>query len=582
LPNTERDNHDHRLSDVLDRSSLSRIQRLFHQFFGIHTLFYDAAGSLLTPIEKDSPYECIRRLVERIDDLREARRYEIGEPVSLDINLVLHMRIYENNVCEYEIPFGGGLGATGYVRMFSQATEPLTPGAAPDALCADLHFTAREDIVQRTKTIMPILEAFLLLGERIRLLEGTMDGLAALHTTGQTLTRTLDLQEVLNLIVTLVTENLGVKACALRLLNESTGNLEIRASRNLSKKYLNKGPVMAAGSQIDVQAMQGNIVVSKNLTTDPRVLYPQEMVEEGLSSILCVGLRIRDKAIGVIRAYSAEAHEFDQYDIVLFESLANYAAIAIDYAKRFADSLEKRRIEHELDLAAEIQNRLLPKSLPTYPGYDIAALNIPYKQIGGDFYDFWDIDDKHLGLVIADGSGKSVPGAMLMTLAKAAVRVQAQHVYRTAEIIDQANRFICSQTYVRHFVSLFYGALNLEARVLTCTNAGHNPPVILGSSPTRYIEASGIVLGVDPEAIYTEQQITLVPGDMLLMVTDGVTEAFGAHDEQFGYDRLIEAAKAHRDRSAAEIVQAIRDVVRRFAVSPVFDDDLTVAVIKVL
>jgi len=563
--------------ELFSRRRLSEIQALFHQFIGIHTFFHDASGALLVPLEEDRG---LREMLASIDEQRRTGRFSDGGEIPLANGIVMRVRNFGGRILEYEIPFATHTEYSGCVRMISKAASDVGAGGGPAE--AQLQFVPREEVIRHAAAVIPLIETFLLMGERIQVLENIVDGFSALRQTGQLLANSLNLEEVLSLIVSLVVETVGVKGCSLRLLNEETGKLEIRATKNLSAKYLEKGPVVAIGSEIDVAAMKGETVVIEDLRNDPRVLYPAEMIEEGLVSILCVGVRMRERPIGVIRAYSAQMREFSAYDLFLLEALANYAAIAIDYARRFADSLEKRRIDQEFNVAASIQKRLMPPALPRWPGYDITAVNIPHRQVGGDFYDLWDMPEENLGIIIADGSGKSVSGALLMTLAHTAVRVQAQYVYRTADIIARTNRFICSQTRQRHFVSLFYAALNRRDRILTYTNAGHTPPVILGSSGARLLEASGMVLGVEPETSYFERQVALVPGDLLIMCTDGVTEALSPNDELFGGDRLVEVVQTCRQKSAAEIIRITCEELRRFVDKPIFPDDLTLMVLKVL
>jgi len=568
------------LGEILGRR-INEIQRLFHDFIGIHTLFYDADNRLLSSLENGSPYECLKGLLGELDRRRKSGDYEKIAELKLAENLVMTARTYAGGICEYEIPYLFDGVRYGYIRLLSSSSPG--PEATADSAdgCIKLHYIGRERVIERARRLMPILEAFLLMGARIRELEQTLQGLAALYRTGQMLTAKLDLEEVLQWILRLVAETLDVKACTIRLLNRETGRLEVRATFNLSEKYLNKGPVMAEHSGVDMAAMRGETVAIKDLTKDERVVYPREMAEEGLASLLCVGLRLREEPIGVIRAYSASPRDFSDYEVFLFEALANYAVIAIDYARRFADSLHVRQLEHEFKLAAQIQKRITPSKLPEWPGYDVAAMNIPYRQIGGDFYDVWDIPDEHLGLVIADGSGKSIPGSLLMAMTHAALRVQAMYAFRTSEIIDRTNRFICRQTEVRHFVSLFYGALNRPERVLTYTNAGHIPPVVVRKSGDIYLDTDGMVIGVEPNITYEERQMTLEPGDVLVMTTDGVTEAMSPGGELFGYERLIAVVRENQARSACEIVRSVCDACSEFTRSSAPKDDVTLCVVKI-
>jgi len=567
------------MGEILGRR-LSQIEHLFYSIIGVHSLFYNADNHLLSSVEAGSSCACLAPLLSELDKRRKENDFKIIEHLELTDEFQLTIRQYDKLINEYEIPLVIANKMYGTIRLLAKDHE--SGEESETGPCLHLKYVPSSEIITRTQRLLPILEAFLLMGSRTRELEQTLEGLGALYSAGQMLTSTYNLETVLNQILLMVAETLQVKSCTIRLFNKKTEQLEIRAVHNLSEKYLNKGPVIVKHSEVDILAMAGEAVAIKDISTDPRILYPKEMVEEGLSSTLCVGLRLSDEPIGVIRAYSERPRDFTQYDIYLLEALANYAAIAIDYARRFSDSLEVKRFEHEFKLAAEIQKRIIPARLPNPPGYDMAARNIPHRRIGGDFYDFWKMADDHIGMVIADGSGKSIPGALLMAMAHAALRVQAQYAFRTYDIIKRTNNFMCAQTEVKHFVSIFYAALNVSTRTLTYTNAGHNPPLIVNNNSVKYLEPGGMVIGVEPDTPYVERQIVLEPGDVLVMTTDGLTEAFSPEDELFGYERVIAEVRKNIDKPANEILDAVCRACLNFANSSATDDDLTLCIVKVL
>ena len=262
-------------------------------------------------------------------------------------------------------------------------------------------------------------------------------------------------------------------------MDPKSGELVLKASHGLSAEYLGKGPVPIKRSEIDQTAMEGEPVYIRDIAKDPRILYPAEMLREGLRSNLVVGLRVRGKPIGALRIYSEEKRIFHKSEIALAQAIANLSAVAIESAQLYEEALEKDRLEYELGLAAQIQAHLLPEEFPEIEGFDICALNEPCRQVGGDFYDFIpETDGRRLGIVIADVCGKSMGGALLMATARSAVRVQCEHCTTPAEIVTRVNQSLCRDTRPEEFVTMLFAKLDPKTRVLHYTNAGHSRPLL--------------------------------------------------------------------------------------------------------
>ena len=409
-----------------------------------------------------------------------------------------------------------------------------------------------------------------------------VEELRTLHQVSELLNSTRQVDDVLRLVVGTVCETLEVKACGLRLLAPDTGELVLKAVDGLSEQYLSKGPVSLKRSEIDRTAMEGPPVYVRDISTDPRILYPSEMTREGIRSILIVGLKVRGKAIGALRIYTGEKRLFHQSEIALAEAIANLAAIAITNAELYEEALEKDRLERELTLAAQIQSHLLPAESPQPEGFDICAINQPCRQVGGDFYDYLpDPYTRRLGIVIADVCGKSMAGALLMATARSAIRVQAEHCTTAAEIVTRANMSLCRDTRPEEFVTLFFGKLDTETRVLHYANAGHSLPQLYRGDEVIPLEGSGMVCGVLPENTYHERDLQFEPGDILLLYTDGLDEARNPENQLFGLERTEQVIRENRDRPASEIVRMLRDEVRRFTAGREPSDDLTLLLIKV-
>ncbi|MFW6163305.1 MAG: PP2C family protein-serine/threonine phosphatase, partial [Planctomycetota bacterium] len=404
--------------------------------------------------------------------------------------------------------------------------------------------------------------------------------ISTLYDVTTLLTQTLDLQGRLDILTRVATETLGVKGCLIRLIDEATGELVVKAVHNLSQEYLGKGPVNLADSAADQEAILGRTVYIPDVTRDSRTLYPDEAAEEGLASMLCVALRSRGHVIGTIRVYTERPHAFTDDEVRLFQAIANQAAVALENAAFYEDALRAHAFDQELDAAARIQSHLFPSRDPQLDGFDMASRYLPLGSVGGDFYDFVPVRDEHLGIVIGDVAGKGVPAAILMAAARAVLRGHIDTIYAARDIVANTNRSLCRDIAADQFVTLFYGALDTVSRRLTYCNAGHAQPLILRDGQSCELVEGGMALGMDPDAPYEEAQFTLRPADVLIFYTDGLTETANPEREMFGRARIVEAAAPHTDMSAAGLLDHISRAARAFARGAPATDDFTLIVLK--
>jgi len=396
------------------------------------------------------------------------------------------------------------------------------------------------------------------------------------------LTTALGLQEVLDHITEGIVKALDVKSCTIRLLDAEGVELRLKSGYNLSKEYLAKGPVILEDHPICQSAMKGEVVIAHDITVDPRSIFHEETKREGLRSMLCVGLMVRDKSIGTVHIYTGEVRDFSEDEIELVQSIASHAAAAIERAKLYEESLEKQRIEQELNLAAEIQKELLPDKSPDSQKLDIKAKIMPCRQLSGDLYDFIKLGDNHIGLVIADVSGKGTPGAILMATTRVTIRESSEGFFATGKVIDRVNKSLHADTRPTEFVSMFYGVLDENKLTFTYTNAGHNAPILFRNKRTIFLEAGGVLLGIINDAKYDEVQIKLKSGDLILFYTDGVTDIMNRNKEVFGLRRLINVVRKNMKMSSEDIVEEIYNELIRFSENEPQTDDLTLIVLKVL
>jgi sigma-B regulation protein RsbU (phosphoserine phosphatase) len=232
----------------------------------------------------------------------------------------------------------------------------------------------------------------------------------------------------------------------------------------------------------------------------------------------------------------------------------------------------------EMQRAREIQQSLLPKEIPQLEGFEVAAAWRPAREVSGDYYDVFKLDEHRLGVCIADVVGKGVAAALLMANVQAAVRAYASSAENAAQLCTKVNRLLCENLATGKFVTFLYGVLNNETRTFDYCNAGNVCPVLVSQGTVRSIAVGGAVLGVFPEWQYESANLALGSGDRVLLVTDGITEASDAAEQEFGEEKLAEAALRHSKRTASEISRLLLEEVSAFCDSH-FHDDATLLVI---
>lgn len=241
----------------------------------------------------------------------------------------------------------------------------------------------------------------------------------------------------------------------------------------------------------------------------------------------------------------------------------------------------QRRILAELNVARSLQLSLLPTLFPVAQGYDLYARTIPAREVGGDFYDYFLLDRDRIGLVVADVSGKGVPAAFFMVVARTLMQNYAPRYLAPGEFLSRVNDVLCAENPLELFVTAFYGVLDCHTRRLRYSNGGHNPPLRLQSNGClTFLEPTGdMALGIQAGETYAEREIALEPSDTLVLYTDGITEAFDPNEQEYGEQRLIRAVKASQNRTARELVDHLVEDVDQFAAGAEPSDDLTCLVL---
>jgi phosphoserine phosphatase RsbU/P len=562
-----------KLTDFMDLQTLQEIQDSFAAVANVKATITDADGRLLT---QPTPTAEFLKRQKAIADAAETRDGPQREGA------------------EYVAPIIVNNQRLGTLRMSSSGATTTVDEARLATLAEKLGVDLKQlkqavSQLMRTRGARPaaIQFLFLLANAIARLcyqefqLRQRINELTAVYNVTMMLSDARNLERVLQRTVEVVCEVMETKASSLRLIDRDSDELVIKAVHNLSKEYLAKGPIRLSLASIDRVALatKGYEYV-KNMAEDPRVQYPLESKREGIVSMLSVGMRYKGKEIGVLRVYTAQEQTFTQFQIDLMKAVAAQAAAAIENARLLQESIQTQQLERQVQMAAQVQQRMIPQKTVAPPGIDLAAVYVPCYELGGDFYDFIELPYNNLGMVIADVSGKGVPASLTMAAVRAALRAQVDNVYYLYEAVRRINLMLCRDGNPGEFVTLFYGVLDGRNRRLTYCNAGHPPGLILRDGKIIELNSDNMVLGIDPGEKYIQSLFDLRAGDTLLLYTDGLPDAMNFEQERFGKARIIEAFTAGGPNADA-IAQNLLWSLRKFAGMTKRTDDVTMIVAKV-
>jgi sigma-B regulation protein RsbU (phosphoserine phosphatase) len=405
------------------------------------------------------------------------------------------------------------------------------------------------------------------------------------------------LPEVLDRLAEAAVRVTGVKACSIRLLNEQAGELKMRSTYGLSEEYRNKG-VVSKNDTVIKAAFSGQAVIIDDMRIDSRVKYKEAATKEGLVSQLTVVMEFRNKAVGVLRLYSPKPKRFNETNIQLARAVASQCAVAITNARLYAEAIEGQRIAEQMRLAGVVQRRMIPKKAPLIPGLDIAATYIPCFDVGGDFYDFFKVNDFRIGIGIADVIGKGIPAAIMMSWFKGAVRAYADRLRACSEaagldstaeqarlcindIVQRLNNMACDECRNGEFVTLFYAVIDIREMTITYCNCGHEPAILIRDGSIVELEKGGLVLGVHRQAEYEIDTVALKDRDTLLFYTDGLTDAANFDGEFWGRENLLKNINVLTVGSAKRSLNNLLRCRRRFVGLARQIDDTSAVVVDV-
>lgn len=305
-----------------------------------------------------------------------------------------------------------------------------------------------------------------------------------------------------------------------------------------------------------------------------------------IQSLLSVPLLCKGKLIGVLNLFNKKEKgdkngEFFQNDQRLLSIIASQSAQVIENARLYEQEQQLFQIEQEVKTARTIQERLLPKEAPVIPGFEVAGVSYSAKNVGGDYFDFVELDDQRWVIALGDVSGKGIPASLLMASVQATLRNQALTTDTLVECVAKSNQYLYQTTESTKFVTLFCGILDAKAQSFNYVNAGHNFPLYLDKNGSiQNLETGGLMLGIVPEAAFEDAAVKFQPGEIIVIYSDGVTEAENQLEDMFGEKRLAKALQDYKHESANAIMTRIYQQVKEFEGQDKQDDDITLVVIK--
>jgi sigma-B regulation protein RsbU (phosphoserine phosphatase) len=305
-----------------------------------------------------------------------------------------------------------------------------------------------------------------------------------------------------------------------------------------------------------------------------------------LNAELLVPLPGRNRLMGVMALGPKRSEAaWSRTDLQVLQTVARQTGLALEVSELAhslaAEAAQRERVNREMEIAREVQERLFPQEMPNIVGASVAGACRAALGVGGDYYDVFSLEDGRLGLAIGDVSGKGISAALLMASLRASLRgVTLDNPRNFALLMHKVNVLVYEASASNRYATFFFAAYDPRTRRLECVNAGHNPPVLLRNGQVIRLEAGGPVVGLLPLAPYLEQALTLEPGDLLLLYTDGISEAMTHADEEWGEDRMIAAASEVRSKNAAEVLHALFAACDKFTAGAPQHDDMTMLILK--
>lgn len=413
----------------------------------------------------------------------------------------------------------------------------------------------------------------------------TVDKLRLLLDITKTISQSLDLEEVLNLVMDTLGSLLPYDAAGIYLMEHSDDGqdpyiFKSKVFRGYEISFELIEPRLKLGEGfIGRVAESGKPIISPDVSKDPRYFAARKRTR----SEMIAPIISNDKVIGVFDLESDVLNAYSEDDLAVLQLLTSQVAIIIEKARLHEQLVEQKRIQAQLEIARQVQLELLPDHDPNLQNFDISAYIFPTEEVSGDYYDWVRIFDDQIGITVADAVGKGIPAALLMAFLRASIRAGVQTGYASHILLSKINNLLWDSVEDNVFVTAIYGILDSTNRSFVFSNAGHNPPLLIKpDGEYRYVEYGDRPLGMFNDARYHQHFIRFEPGQTMVIYTDGITEAANANGEEFGTERLAHRVLDGIHLPAKKLIDHVRKGVADFTERKFLDDDGTLFVVKAL
>ncbi len=405
--------------------------------------------------------------------------------------------------------------------------------------------------------------------------------LNALVEASNLLNSSLNLKKILTILLDLATKNLHAERGTIYLIDKERNEIWSQVAKgNEIKEFRLPIGQGIAGSV----AKTGKTVNLEDAYKDKR--FDKEFDKRSgfkTKTMLCTPMKDKNgKIVGVFQILNKNKGHFTPDDLSFLSSLSIPATLAIENARLHEAEIQIQRMERELEVAAQIQQQILPKSLPKFEGLQLGSLSIPCHAVGGDFFDVMKLDDHRIALVIADVSGKGIPAALLVSTLHASLHAYRELHFTSVDLTTKLNQFIYENSTAEKFITFALCIFDTRTSTIHSVNAGHCFPLIIRADGSMVeLKKNGFGLGMLPGSKYEEETVKLVHGDMIVLYTDGISESMNDKRDLYGNLRLSKILNRYRGFLVEEILDEIVKDVKKFSGNSAQDDDLTLVLLKV-
>jgi sigma-B regulation protein RsbU (phosphoserine phosphatase) len=350
--------------------------------------------------------------------------------------------------------------------------------------------------------------------------------------------------------------------------------------------YLRSHPIGADEGLVGRVWKNGEAVLLADLADAPE-LSKLRNTALGAASVMITSLLYGRQNMGVLAvANGPKSASFTASDFVVFKSISEQSAFALYNAIIYSEANEKKRLDHDLQIARDIQRILLPSEPPLIEGFDIAGVNMPARQVSGDYFDYIQVDDDRLGVVIADVSGKGVPASLIMAICRSVLRAEARLSRSPADVLRKVNRQLYPDIKEDMFISMAYLILDHKNNQVTLSRGGHDAPLLYraATGEVEVLKPPGMALGIDSGDVFDritgDVSVPLERDDCLVLYTDGITEMLDANGDEFGPERMIQSLRASASDGAEGVIKRLTADVRDFAAGYPQNDDITLIIVR--